>query len=680
MAKGLDSFTTEELLKVKAGDISGLSTEKLEILRDVLSRSMDVSAPQAPVQVTPPAPAPTQRLRTMAQGLTLGAADEMEARLRSAITGETYEQALEDVRGKLKAYQQQAPLESLGYEALGGIVPAVGATMMTGGAAAPVTIPRVATSVAPLVKALAGTTALGGAQGGITGFMTGEGDLFQRASRVPQATITGATLAPAVQLSFMGLGKLSDTVLDAVRRMAGGRGSKAAEAEIQRLASESGLTNDEIIQRIANGQIMAENQTLLAAVRGLYAQGGQAGTTIQKALQRRPDQLRKEALTDMQQKLVSGLDPNFVGPRPQNENVLRYFRATDDAARAIENEAYKQAYGTGGIIGQDLLESMTEALKKSPRAVDDINAIYTATTGKKPFFTVDKKGEITFNKTPTLEDAEIVRRGIKASIDSAYTSGRGGVGEALKPVEAMLREAIDTSSGTLAGARRQAAERRSARDAFKEGRTVLSKSADEVAIYMEQIADNPGAVNAFRAGTMDAIRNQMGTGRAKSMMGLLANPDTKQGAILRTIYPGDELDGILSRISTAAESQAAKTYVLGGSPTTPTAMQAQRFGAQITAEDVSNVVSGSPMALYRVASKFVGQNTRGLPDADRQRIAQILVSEDPNLVRNALQDESALAALQEKIYRYLPRVGRAAGLSVGNIGATAPNPLRSGME
>lgn len=244
----------------------------------------------------------------------------------------------------------------------------------------------------------------------------------------------------------------------------------------------------------------------------------------------------------------------------------------------------------------------------------------------------------------------------------------------------MLRDAIDQSSGALAATRRQAFERRNARDAFQEGKTIFAKSADEVAIYMEQIADNPGAVNAFRAGTMDAIRKQMGTGRAKSMMGLLANPDTKQGAILRTIYPGDELDGILNRITTAAESQAAKNYVLGQSATVPTAYQAQRFGAQITAEDVSNVFSGSPMALFRVASKFVGQNTKGLSESDRQRIAQVLVSEDPNLVRSALQDESALAALQQKIYQFVPRAGRAVGLSIGNIGATTPNPLRIGME
>ena len=674
MSDPLASFSTEELLKIRSGDVSGLSTEKLQLLRGILSQAPMFSAPDipasAPVAAPAPAPAPTQRLRSMAQGATMGGSDELEARLRSAVTGETYEQALADIRGKLKAYQQQSPLEALAYEGLGGVGTAAGLTLATGGAAAPATIPRVATSVAPIVKGILGTTALGGAQGGVTGFLTGEGDLVERAARVPQSTVMGATLAPAVQLGLMGAGKLTDSVLDAARRLTGGRGGKAAEAEIQRLAGETGLTTDEIVQRIANGETMGENQTLLAAVRGLYAQGGQAATTIQKSLTTRPAQLRKDALTDIQKSLVGDLTNFNLGPRP--ENVLKYFKQSDDAARAAERQAYGQAFGTGGVIDANLLGSLTDALKRSPGAVQDINAIYTAQTGKKPFFSFDKKGDIKFSKAPTLEDAEVIRRGIQASIDTAYTTGRGGVGEALKPVEGALRESIDASSSALAAARQQASTLRGGRKAFQEGRTVLSKSADEVDVYMDSIADNPAMLSAFRAGTMDAIRKQMGTGRVTSMMSRLANPESKEGGILRSIYPGDQLDSILTRIGTAAQSQAAKNYVVGQSATASTLLQAGRTGSGITAEELTNAAGGNPMAGFRVLSKMLKDSNAGMSEKDRQRVAQILTSEDPNIVRNALVDDSAMAALQER----LRRLGRVATSSVpygaGYIGATMP--------
>ena len=672
MSDALASFSTEELLKIKSGDVSGLSTEKLQLLRGILSQAPMFSAPDMPpaAALPPPAPAPTQRLRSIAQGATMGGADELEASLRSAVSGETYDQALADIRGKMKAYQQQSPLEALAYEGLGGVGMAAGATLATGGTAAPATFPRVATSVAPLVKGILGTTALGGAQGGVTGFLSGEGSVLERAARVPQSTLMGATLAPAVQLGFMGVGKLTDSVLDAARRLTGGRGGKAAEAEIQRLAGETGLTTDEIVQRIANGETMGENQTLLAAVRGLYAQGGQAATTIQKSLTTRPAQLRKDALTDIQKTLVGDLTPFNLGPRP--ENVLKYFKQSDDAAKAAERQAYSQAYGTGGVIDADLLGSLTDALKRSPGAVQDINAIYTAQTGKRPFFSFDKKGDIKFSKAPTLEDAEIIRRGIQASIDTAYSTGRGGVGEALKPVEGALRESIDASSSALAAARQQASTLRGGRKAFQEGRTVLSKSADEVDVYMDSIADNPAMLSAFRAGTMDAIRKQMGTGRVTSMMSRLANPELKEGAILRTIYPGDELDSILTRIGTAAQSQAAKNYVVGQSATASTLLQAQRTGSSITADELANAVGGNPMAGYRVLSKMLKDQNAGLSEADRQRVAQILTSEDPNIVRNALVDSSGMAALQQRINSTIRLLGKSVPYGAGYIGATMP--------
>ena len=53
MSDALEGFTTEELLKIKAGDVSGLSTEKLTILKGILSQSIDIDRPA-------PAPALSQ--------------------------------------------------------------------------------------------------------------------------------------------------------------------------------------------------------------------------------------------------------------------------------------------------------------------------------------------------------------------------------------------------------------------------------------------------------------------------------------------------------------------------------------------------------------------------------------------------------------------------------------------
>lgn len=663
MSDGLGQFSYDELEAIQKGDFSKLSMEKLEALKQVAGGlPTQQPAPQvAPIPVTVAPPAPTQRLRSMAQGATLTGADEAEAYLRS-MTGENYESALADIRSKTKAYQQQAPMESLGYEALGGLLPTAAVTLASGGTAAPATIPQAAMSVAPVIRGLVGTSALGGLYGGTTGFLSGEGDVYERLSRVPGGTLTGAVVAPVVKTAITGTGMLVDKVTDFARRLAGGRGAKIVETELQRLAGDTGLTTDEIIDRIARGEIMAENSTLLAAVRGLYAQGGKPATTLMSSLTRRPEELRTSVLTDMQKTLAG-----------QEGNVLKQFKLNDKQLKQLESEAYKDAFGTGGVIDSTLLQSVTDALKRSPSAVKDINDIYVAQTGKKPFFSFDKDGNINFNRTPNLEDAEVIRRGIQTSVDQAYQSGRGGVGGALKEVEQALRDAIDTSSKKLGDARLQAAVRRSAKDAFDDGRKVFGKTADEVSILVDELSQKPGALSAFRAGTMDAIRNRMTTGTRTSMMANLANENSKEGLILRTIYPGDELAGILQRINTAAQSQASKNYILGGSQTAPTLLQAARTGMNISAEEIANVMTANPVTMVtsavNIVKKVAAQQNKNMTEAQRDQVAKILVSEDPNLVRRALTDTSAMAALQKKLNDFSRFAGKTVPYSLTGITA-----------
>ncbi|NBS71400.1 hypothetical protein EBT31_21185, partial [bacterium] len=87
-----------------------------------LASNPSAATPTASVQASQPTEAPTQRLRSLAQGATFGFADELEAAARSILPGETYEQAIQDVRGKMAAYQQERPMEALAYEVGGGLL------------------------------------------------------------------------------------------------------------------------------------------------------------------------------------------------------------------------------------------------------------------------------------------------------------------------------------------------------------------------------------------------------------------------------------------------------------------------------------------------------------------------------------------------------------------------------
>jgi hypothetical protein len=657
MSDGLGQFTDDQLRKAQAGDLSGFTTEQLMALRAALA-----TPAAAPMAQQAPAPVEPQRMRSMAQGLLLGGADEAEAYLRS-LAGENYDAALADIRKKTEAYQQAEPGAALGYEVAGGLLPTAAAMFTPGAqAAAPAAIAR----TAPMMSRLAGMAARGAGIGGVTAFNTGESDVIDRLSRVPMGAAVGAVAAPVVSGVIGGGGFVVDKLMDSARRLTGDRGAKIVETEIQRIVRESGMTPEQVVQGIVSGNIMAENATMSMAVRGMYAKGGEAATTIQKGIEGRPDMLRGLAVSEMQQRLAG-----------QPGNVMAQYKLSDAAAKQVEEEAYTNAFGKGGVISPLLLSGLTDALKRSPQSVKNINELYVAQTGKKPFFSFNASGDVEFSRAPTLEDAEIIRRGIQTSVNEAYTGGRGAVGEALKNVEGSLRAAIDNSSKALADARAQAAARRSTRDAFAEGRKIFGKSADEAEIYFNDLLTNPASVDALRAGVMDALRNKMSTGQRASMMATLANPESKEGRILRTIYPQDDLPGILSRLELAAQSQRTKNVVLGGSSTAPTQGQAARVGMDISAEELMNITN--PMTAMRVLGKFINKQAPNLNEEQRNAVAKVMVSSDPQLVQKAIIDNSAMALLQQKVNTAVKLIGTQAGRRAAYMGAeripTAPAGL-----
>ena len=83
-------------------------------------------------------------------------------------------------------------------------------------------------------------------------------------------------------------GSAINALTDAARRVIGGRGSSVVENEIKRLVTQTGKTADQIADDILNGRILAENETIKAAVRAYRASGGEASTVIMQAMTPRP--------------------------------------------------------------------------------------------------------------------------------------------------------------------------------------------------------------------------------------------------------------------------------------------------------------------------------------------------------------------------------------------------------
>ena len=150
-------------------------------LQKTFSRSvLDPNQPEPPSQI----------IRSMAQGLSLNTADEIEAYLRT-LSGGDREAALRDIRMKLKNYQAASPIASTVSEAVGSLPLAMAAA------------PAAATKIIPAMAKVIGT---GAAMGAASGAGRAEGDLYERGMGAFEGGLTGAVGSAAVFGGLKALG------------------------------------------------------------------------------------------------------------------------------------------------------------------------------------------------------------------------------------------------------------------------------------------------------------------------------------------------------------------------------------------------------------------------------------------------------------------------------------------
>jgi hypothetical protein len=625
---------------------------------DTKAAAMLASKLKSMSSATPPEPE-KQRIRAMGQGLTLGFADEAEAALRSAVAGEPYEATLGDIRQKLKSYQQAYPMSSVGYEALGALAPtgvALLASPFTGG-----------TSGAAVAPTLGGLALRGAVAGGAYGYGTGEGDILsaERASRVPGGAgfgfvggLVGGTVAKGIGAGF-------NKLVDVARRTIGGRGSAVLEREIQRLASQTGKSADQIADDIVNGRILAEDESIRAAVRAYRSGGGEASRVIERGMKPRPEETRKIAMAELR----AGLSPSGT------PGALAEQRASETVAKRAEKLAYEPFKNM--LTSDETSLVLSDALKRVPGAAEEVTTALRARTGQSPFFKV-VDGDVVFDRLPTVQEAEIIRRSIQNKASSLYSGGQGSAGEAVSEVERVLRRSLDDQVPDLASARLTASGIRSQRDAFEAGRKGLAGDVNENLINFSNMTD-PQMVASYRAGLMSAIEAKGATGSKQSLIRDLANEESREGRLLREVFPQDTLDRVLEKLDIAKTSQAATDRVLLGSPTAETLIESGRRGMGISASDAVGVMNSDPGALLRVAQNLTSRFNRDLSESERKRVAEILVSTDPAMVRNAITDKSAMANLQKLTQSISAMVSKkaakAGGVSVASPGAQTSQGL-----
>ena len=609
-----------------------------------------------------------EKLRLGAAGATWNFSDELFASVRSIASrltgGElTFEQALEEERKIIDDARKKDPTEASGYELGGaGLITLATLPFTMGGSAAP---------------GLARMAAIGGGHAITATLGAREGDPIERVTKDPEDLLisggTGAVLGPAIGKGLPLAGRVAKKVVSSpinfLRSKFGGKLPTQVEAELSRIIKEGGVTPEEMIKRISDGEIFPDMSPEAAkALRAIYSKMGVGGKVVSDTLIRRSKELSEKGSAALQADLV---------PIAPSGNVVKAMNQTIDAMKKAEGKAYNKIFKETPLEPSNRLNfSVLEVANNNPAILSDLNQLIAA-RGLKPLFRnkVDNAGkqtdEIELTRNVSLEEGEIIRRGLKDVTDKSFAKGQGALGEAFGDLEKGIRGIIDDLSPALKSTRANYAKMFAARDAFDEGRKIFSKVPDDAEIIFERIVKtgDVDVIAAFRAGAGAALRGKATKGAKATLFRNLDDITRAERLILEKIYPEESLEIAARKIQLANQAMRSEGKVLQGSPTQTTAEAASRVGTAGMLSNLFSFAGGNVMAGARLVRDFLGSKSQNLSQKELAEIGKILVSENPVLVRRALFQPAILAHFQRRAHQIADVfVATAAGVAARTAG------------
>ena len=579
------------------------------------------------------------RARLTATGLLFNWADEAIAGVKALSPDVTYEEALTDEREKLKSAQSKEG--SLKYEIGGAFIPtvaALAATPFTGGTSAAAT--------APTWMRLLG---IGATQGLAMGTGASEEEGLARLKDAPVATATGAIANPLFAKLAQGTQAALSPLIDYTKRQITGKVGKKVEDELIRIISDSGLSVDDVLDRVSKGEVIPEmSEEAYRVVSGFVKTAGPGSAVIRNAIVGRKNQF----VEDLYQSLQKDLAPNT-----EADNIFATFANNSDKLKASESAAYTKIFesSTGQTFKE--IDDVVLALANASRNSRNLINKKLDENGLKPIFKMVGKGKnakLQLTRSLGLEEGEIIKRAFMDVKNTAQRAGTSDKANTMKGYETTIKNVLDEISPELQATRKNWAMIEDSVKQFETGQKIFSPKTDpeQFAITFQKLVDagNEDAIAALRAGAASALKRKAKGSQKIGTVNKLAN-ETETRDILEILYPGENLDEIVNKINLASGAARAEAGIFKGSPTAGREGSASRVG-QVgqTVADITRVVNSGGMdigATTNIVTRLFGGKKPPFTDEQFEQIAKLVVSEDSEALRRALTDDTQLdAALQ----------------------------------
>ena len=640
---------------------------------------------------------PSQLGRFALQGATFGFADEIEAMAESMFKADVdYVTARNEIRRKMAEYAEQNGGKALAAE-FAGAIPGTVAAIFGGPAswsAALANITRLAKSGKSLFKAGDSTKSILNAankSGAATAAYTvgaNEKEMFGEDANLAgyvEDAASGYGFGATLGGTIAGLARpLSRRVVNAIDKMRKGQDgmSKAVRKSLQQMVNETGLTEEQIIQKVADGEIIAENATLKEWIKQTMklSDSGVAQKELMEVVKGNPNVVDDMGVP-IQGATPDGGNTNVIPSRGKttrdalkdtmqeslgrgsgDTNLMKLHLLEDDAFRRIEKKKYDAVFKDnnreldGATTGQVL-----RAIENFADGAEDINAMFRANGNLVPFYKVQENGAIKLIRQPTVQDAEIIYRSIRDKTDELYRNGKGNLGRAFQNIQDDLKGQLDIFAPDLKAVRLDAYNLRVARDAYTYGQKLLNQKPEDLAMMLDRHANTPGFMQSLRDGFLVALKNK----DTASTFRKITDDRTNLQKMILDVFPENDVDAIISKANIATQASDAQGYLSGqaGAQTNP---------MQMTAQDI---IQNSPIAGGDIAqgSRYIFKvlNDASIPEADALQIVRTITETNPKLVQEALVDASAMNELQILLDRFITKiVGEKGGEAFAKVRGT----------
>lgn len=542
------------------------------------------------------------------QGLAMGAGDEAEAYARSLISGTPYEQELAKVRSEIAIAGVERPKQMAIGEFAGALAPAAAATLLSGGAAAPVAAARTAGLAAQIARGVGTGAAVGAGTGGIEGFLKGEGGAGARLDKAAEGAMMGGLFGGALGGAFPAAAGAYKAATTAPEML-------AAERATSLLAKDQ-MTPVQLMQAYLARQtagvkpeipaeVMPRGGNLMSQTRLLAQSPGATRGQIGEFLEQRT--------LGQQERLGADIEAALGG---QKKNI---FTSLDDLAATRMQQArplYEKVDPLSAASAQ-----MDELLKKVPTNVfNELEAVAQIKgTSPAPIIGMTEKGGKTIARDYTYAEIDSIQKALDDQVSSLYRLGKNNQAKVYQDLRDEII-GIAEKNPDYRQARAIWADTKAAERAMAEGQNIFKQRAEMTERRLGNMSQ--ADKDSYLVGVFDAFQNVMlgkavdrdvtsafRTGKAKMQMEAAIKGVTDDPVAAQAIT-----DRLFTNIEREAKMAKTKNILTGGSQTAPMQLEQQSYLAALSpmagfARDVAT--GNAPSALSRMVSGIGEKISKG---------------------------------------------------------------------